>query len=202
MSGESFVQRVCEAVIENALVFSMTFLKYDYLVCSNAFKKRFHVITAHEGNYLHLTGVHTRLSAADFYAKCINQSLQTTDFDFKRAGVAEKDVKGAVRKKINSLPYMRDFFAKPLYAEEGFKENRVVGTFSSSDGEITIGFVANGNPMSLLKGDRLRQNKAPVDVVLRREKSVALPYFTDTDIIYGDGKVLDAYRQDIGDYLH
>ena len=129
----------------------------------------------------------------------MDQSLQATDFDFRRQGVAEKDIKGAVRKKIYALPYMNGFFNKALYAEEGFKDNRVVGTFSSSDGEITMGFVSNGNPMSLLKGDKLRQTKVPVDVVLRKDKDTDTPYFTD--IIYGDKEALDSYRKFIGDYL-
>ena len=53
--------------------------------------------------------------------------------------------------------------------------------------------------MSLLKGDKLRQNKALVDVVLRKDKDIDIPYFTD--IIYGNKETLDTYRKFIGDYL-
>ena len=118
----SFQERVCKTLIECSKIFQDTFLAYDYLVCSDAFSSTFRMITAHEGNYLHLTGVHTHLKAIDFFNKCIKQTLFITDFDFKKPGVSVRSVKGAVREKIAVLPYLANFFSRPILAMEGFKE--------------------------------------------------------------------------------
>ena len=169
----SFQERVCRTIIACAKIFQDTFLTYDYLVCSDAFSTSFHTITAHEGNYLHLTGVHTNLKAIDFFNKCIKQTLQITDFDFKKPGVSVTSVKGSVREKITVLPYLNNFFSSPLLAIEGFKDNKVLGTFATSDKIITLGFVHRGNPMSLLKGMKLDKNIAkPVELVFRKPKNV------------------------------
>ena len=49
-------------------------------------------------NYLHLTGVKTKLSAQQFYEACINGKLSERDFEI--------DKKGKVQQKIAVLPYL------------------------------------------------------------------------------------------------
>lgn len=193
----SFHERVCKTIIECAKIFQDTFLAYNYLVCSDAFPNTFHMITAHESNYLHLTGVHTHLKAIDFFNKCIRQTLLITDFDFKKPGVSVLSVKGSVREKITALPYLDNFFSKPILAMEGFKDNHVIGTFSTSDKTITLGFVRSGNPMSLLKGMKIDKNIAkPVELVFRKPKNVD----KFSEIILGEC-YLQKYQQHIASFL-
>lgn len=61
--------------------------------------KEFYIVSAHEDNYLHLTGLHTSLSAENFFNKCYTGTLDESDFDFARVGQNEKEVKGSVRRK-------------------------------------------------------------------------------------------------------
>lgn len=102
MEGQkSFKERVKETVISNAVSYKWYYVKYEYLLCSEAFEQSaYYIVSAHEDNYLHLTGLHTSLSAEDFFYKCLNGTLDETDFDFVKDGQNEKEVKGSVRRKI------------------------------------------------------------------------------------------------------
>ena len=101
---KSFSQRVKETVIQCADLYKKYYVEYEYLLCSKAFEKNeYYIVSAHEDNYLHLTGLHTNLDAASFFEKCYNGSLEECDFDFCKKGQNEKEVKGSVRRKINSL---------------------------------------------------------------------------------------------------
>ena len=194
----TFKERVCKEIIDNVQTFHDTFLDYDYLICSRAFPQNFHIITANETNYLHLTGVYTNLLPAAFYEKSFKGTLTINDFDFLRKGATEKSVKGTVRKKIYSLPLLRDFLSKTLTAEDGFKANKVANTFSISDKTITIAFVQNGNPMSLLKGDRLnkKHNLSPVELVFRKAKGTE----KFSEVIFGESN-LAQYESFISQYI-
>lgn len=197
-----FVERVRLAIIANAPVFSDTFLKYDYLVCCQAFDSKYRIITANERNYLHLTGVHTTMRPDEFYRKAFSGELLVSDFDFIKPNVSEQSVKGSVREKIISLPQMNDFFSKDLLATDGFMQNRMVGTFSTSDvaNLITIGFVQNGNPMSLLKGNKLKGNNiSPVDLIFQREKASSCDLFTT--LKYGKPDTIRRYAKYIETFL-
>lgn len=66
MSEKSFKERVKEAAIENAAIYEMNMVGYEYLVCSSAFQNGYHIIKSDKGNYLHLLGVHTNMSAEMF----------------------------------------------------------------------------------------------------------------------------------------
>ena len=56
------------------------------------------VVGFRDMNFLHLTGVKTKLSAQQFYEACINGKLSERDF--------EVDNKGKVQQKIAVLPYL------------------------------------------------------------------------------------------------
>ena len=80
---KSFTQRVKETVIHSAYLYKKYYVEYEYLLCSKAFEKsEYYIISAHEDNYLHLTGLHTDLDALSFFEKCYSGSLQESDFDF------------------------------------------------------------------------------------------------------------------------
>ena len=49
-------------------------------------------------NFLHMTGVKTRLSAQQFYAACLESKLSEYDFEI--------DNKGKVQQKLMVLPYL------------------------------------------------------------------------------------------------
>ena len=61
---KSFSQHVKETVIQCADLYKKYYVEYEYLLCSKAFKKsEYYIISAHEDNYLHFTGLHTDLDA-------------------------------------------------------------------------------------------------------------------------------------------
>ena len=120
---KSFSQRVKETVIQCADLYKKYYVEYEYLLCSKAFEKNeYYIVSAHEDNYLHLTGLHTNLDAVSFFEKCYNGSLEECDFDFCKKGQNEKEVKGSVRRKINSLPSIMNMFSTGTSVEEDFEK--------------------------------------------------------------------------------
>lgn len=198
MDNISFKERVKNAAIANAHIYEEHFVKYEYLVCSKAYGEGFRIIKADRSNYLHLIGIHTNLTAEQFFEKCMaidENQLKETDFDFIKAGRNEKAVKGYVRKKIQVLPYMENFFAQMLVTEEGFRKNSVDCAFATSDNRLTLGFVKEGRPKTLLKDNELDSTKQKdVDFVFRRCRGSGMPY---KEMIYGDIKKIETYRESI-----
>ena len=169
---KSFSQRVKETVIQCADLYKKYYVEYEYLLCSKAFEKNeYYIVSAHEDNYLHLTGLHTNLDAASFFEKCYKGSLEECDFDFCKKGQNEKEVKGSVRRKINSLPSIMNMFSTGTSVEEDFEKNRIRCSLAAGNVSATLGFFVAGNakPMTLLKGNELNLSKAKnLDLVLRR----------------------------------
>lgn len=122
MCTVSFMERVKNEAIVNAKSYKANFMDYEYLVCSQAFEKGFHIIKSDKGNYLHLIGIHTELSPEQFFDKCVLEELEEADFDFLKPGKSEKSVKGSVREKIAVLPEMVNMFTHKLLAEDNFKK--------------------------------------------------------------------------------
>ena len=96
----SFKERVKNEAISSARLYQKNYIQYEYLVCSEAFGTGYHVIKCDKGNYLHLIGIHTGVSAEAFFDKCITGELLEEDFDFNKPGKSEKSVKGSVREKL------------------------------------------------------------------------------------------------------
>lgn len=197
MATQSFKERVTQTAISQAKVYEQVFLKYEYLLCSKAFHNRpYYIVSAHADNYRHLVGVNTAISASDFFEKCINGTLTEEDFDFKKKGQSEKEVKGAVRDKLIALPQFVSMMSKPLLAEEAFVKNRVHCIFAATDQSATVGFAAEdkSKPMTLLRGDRLDPLKsASVDLILRRRAGTE----RFDEIVYGDEVTLAKYMEEI-----
>lgn len=147
----SFKERVKNEAIANANLYQSNFIDYEYLVCSEAFNNGYYVIKSDRGNYLHLIGIHTTLSAEEFFDKCNDGTLDENDFDFVKPNKSEKSVKGSVREKIKVLPNMVRLFEYRLLAEDNFKKNKVECAFATSDNSCTLGFAVSGRPKSLLK---------------------------------------------------
>ena len=106
METKPFNQKALEALFDCALAYSKL-LPFDYKITSNEFKERQeYSIRFHEGNFLHLTGVRTKLSASDFYKKAISRELRLNDFDCS----SSHSLKGIVRIKIRNLRSINTFF--------------------------------------------------------------------------------------------
>lgn len=198
---KSFKDRVKETVINNAMSYKWYYVNYEYLLCSKAFtQNEFYIVSAHEDNYLHLTGLHTSLSAEDFFNKCYAGTLNESDFDFKKIGQNEKEVKGSVRRKINSLSAMMNMFGSSTMIEEDFVKNRIRCSFATANSNVTLGFVISGKakPMTLLKGNELDSSKAKrLELVLRRRKGED----KFSELLVGTEETLNEYRECLGELL-
>lgn len=196
-----FKTKAKDNIIEYSSQYESALARNEYLVCSKVFQsKPYYIITFETGNYLHLTGVNSRLKAEEFFSKCINKSLTEDDFDFKKYGQTERAVKGSVRRKLKVFPKMLEFFnGSVLYVEEPFEKNHVSCTIGTSDGTCTVGFIdQNGaKPKSLMDGNCLT-SKCSIDVILKRKKNTD---FFDW-FIFGDIEKLREYKEDVWHILH
>ena len=74
---QSFKERVAEAAVAYAQKYKDVYLDHEYLLCSGAFSNQgYYIISAHADNYRHLIGVNTKMSADDFFQKCISKTLE------------------------------------------------------------------------------------------------------------------------------
>lgn len=201
MESLSFKERIVQVAIEQAIHYKEVFVDYEYLLCSEAFVKRdYYIISANANNYRHLIGVNTAISADDFFVKCINGELTEGDFDFVKAERSEKEIKGSVRRKIRSLPYLTSMIGKDLVVQEDYNKNGIICSFATTDCNVTIGFVSEGKsrPKSLLWGDSLDWDKAAfVDLILRRKVNDT----AFSEIVVGDEAVLIKYRDKVKDIV-
>ena len=197
MAELTFKQRVAQTAITYATVYESEYLKYEYLVCSEAFSSQdYYIIAACADNYRHLVGVNTAISADDFFAKCLSGTLTEDDFDFVKNGQSEAAVKGSVRRKINALPHFLSMLGSPLVAQEKFIKNRVSCTFATTDKCVTVGYVTVGKsrPKTLLKGDELEEEKCrKVDLILRRPTGEKL----FNEIVCGNAGMITKYKAKI-----
>lgn len=173
-------------------------MNYEYLLCSEAFlHSAYYIVSAHEDNYLHLTGVHTTLSASAFFQKCYDGTLEECDFDFIKDGQTEREVKGSVRRKINSLGAIMGLFSNGTMVEENFVKNRIRCALATADTNVTLGFrvVGKAKPMTLLKGNELDATKAQrLDLVLRK----ACGEDNFKEVVVGNEAILKEYKEMIG----
>jgi len=194
----SFKERVKEMLISYAQDYKAYYVNYEYLLCSKAFKNNsYYIVSAHEDNYLHLTGVHTTLSASVFFQKCYEGTLEEQDFDFIKEGQSESEVKGSVRRKINALAGIMGLFSGGTIVEEDFVKNRIRCALATSDTNVTLGFVVVGKakPMTLLKGNELHAEKAQgLELVLRKTCEEC----NFTEIIVGGEATLREYKDNLG----
>lgn len=73
--------------------------------------------------------------------------------------------------------------ASDIECQQNFSKGKVSCSFASASNKYTIGFVATGRPMTLMKNNQLAKDKSkPVIAMLRKEKGPN----TFNDIIYGD----------------
>lgn len=198
---KSFKERVKETVIQNAYSYKRYYVDYEYLICSKAFDKcKYYIISACEDNYLHLTGVHTDMDATTFFEKCYMGTLEESDFDFCKKGQNENEVKGSVRRKINSLSSIMNMFSVGTSVEEDFEKNRIRCTLAAGNVVATLGFVVAGSarPMTLLKGNELNSAKAKkLDLVMRRRTGEN----KFSEMILGSEKYIKEHKEALRDIV-
>lgn len=195
---KSFKERVKETLISYAQDYKAYYVNYEYLLCSKAFSRNaYYIVSAHEDNYLHLTGVHTNLTASTFFQKCYDGTLEENDFDFHKNSQNEREVKGSVRRKINALPDIIGLFSDSTIAEEDFVKNRIRCTLATSNTNVTLGFtvVVKAKPMTLLKGNELDSTKSQtLDLVLRKTSEES----NFQEILAGNQTILKEYQEKLG----
>jgi len=175
MSKLTFKQRVLSEIVKSAADYKDVFVDYDYLIFSEDFKiKPCYIISANADNYPHLTGVNSLLpSAQAFFDKCIDGSLDESDFDFASKNRSESDVKGSVRQKIKMLPFLSTLFQMRLHAEENFVKGKIHCSLATSDNALTIGFADTEplRPKTLLQSNELDTARVVlVQLVLKRSR--------------------------------
>ena len=114
-------------------------------------------------NFLHMTGVKTRLSAQQFYAACLESKLSVNDFEI--------DNKGKVQQKLMVLPYLADLLYHHCMIGDfinsgiGIRADYFVG---DTRAVLSVGF-RNGKkidfPVTLYKED-VRKLSQPTNKVL------------------------------------
>lgn len=193
----SFKKRVVQTAVDQARQYKDVFVDFEYLLCSKAFVKQdYYILAADTSNYRHLIGVNTSVSAEDFFTKCIDGTLQESDFDFIKSGRTEREIKGSVRRKIKSLPFFTSMIGKDLVVQEDYVKNGVLCSLATTDCNVTVGFINSqkSRPKTLLWGDSLDWDKAEyVDLILRRKSGDV--FFSE--IIVGTEKTLLEYRNKI-----
>lgn len=195
-----FKERVRQVAIREAVNYKNTFIDYSYLICFDTPSgKKHYVISGKQDNYAHLLGINILCSPDEFFTKCIDGSLMETDFNFSKPGQKEEDVKGTVRRKINSLEKMKDLFRAKVFVEESFCKNNVICAIAATDLNITVGFSSGKKsyPKTLLKGNELSGNAVEPLLILRKKDDADL----FSEIIYGNEKDIDLFAKDIGHLL-
>ena len=188
-----FKERARKSIISGAAVYKSVFVDYEYLIYSADFKNRdYYIITAEESNYPHMTGVHSLLSAQDFFDRCLDGSLKITEFDFSDIRRSEQEIKGSVKRKIQIIPLLSNLFVNKLQAEEDFIKGKIYCSLATADNRLTIGFIdSSSRPKTLLKYNQLSPSKAvDISLVLKRNKNSEV---FDT-IIQGSDKELLSLR--------
>ena len=111
----------------------------------------------YKDNFLHLTGVKTKIVAKDFFDRCLKKDLTLNDItNFK------DEYRSRISGKLNNLLFINTFFNQELDVQESFAKNSVICAIASSDGIKTFGFVQAGKillPMTILNRNRLDINK-------------------------------------------
>jgi len=162
------------------------FLDYEYLLYSPNFTDNpYYIVSSVEGNFGHLTGVHSIIPANDFFIKCYNNTVSEKDFDLMMRYINRKDMKGTIVDKMKAFEVLPTFFSSRLQAKETFSKGKIHCHIATTDNQITVGFVNNkyASPKTLLKGNELFLSRT-VDVSLILRRSHGASKF-DT-IIQGD----------------
>ena len=112
-------------------------------------------------NFIHLTGLSTKLSAAEFFCKCLNSSIVFDDY------YIDPKKKSAIKNKLKNLMDLSTIFNNEILVQENFVKNTISCTIATSDNKRTLGFI-DGHyclyPKTLLDKNHLDINKKIIRV--------------------------------------
>lgn len=145
----------CLVLLNEAAKRYKTLLGKDFILESNDFKNRTtYILRFYEGNFLHLTGVKTKIKPSLFFEKALTNQLTIDDFDCD----STKEIKGYTQEKIPHLLNIDTFFDSPLEIQENYSRGKVTCLIAASEGKYTLGFTGGSgalNPMTLLNRNML-----------------------------------------------
>ncbi len=158
MQEISFKQKTLNNLFESAK-------KYFYLLNKEIIiklekKKEFKifVIRFYKSNFLHLTGVSTKLSSIKFFENAYSKTIEMGDFECNTS----KWLKELVKKKMRHLVNIDEFFNSDLLVQENFHKGKVDCLIATTDGKCTIGFVLSQGflrPKTLMNKNKLDYKK-------------------------------------------
>ena len=142
-------------------------LKFDYHIKSTKFVHfNEYILRFNEDNFLHLTGVETKLKAKIFFNKCLKNDLELDDFVCD----SSSELKGKIKEKLKNLLNIGEFFEVPLIFQESFKKNRVECSLATSDGKCTLGFISVKEnvcvPVTLLNKNQINEKLQITDFII------------------------------------
>ena len=151
---KTFKENCCSLLNETAKKYS-TLLGKDFIIESPYFKSRDkYILRFYKGNFLHLTGVKTKINAAKFFELAIKNELSINDFDCD----STKELKGYTSEKLSHLMLIDSFFDFNLLIQENFTSGKVKCLIAASEGTFTLGFTGGDgalNPMTLLNRNKI-----------------------------------------------
>ena len=143
----------------------------DFVIVSDSFIYRSeYLLRFHKDNFLHLTGVHAKINANEFFEKCLDGSIGVDDYVCD----SSDDLKGKVKEKLRNLATIGNFFEKELVFQEMFEKNRVKCKLATSDGKCTLGFISINKivhvPLTLLNKNQIDESvKITNFVIMKRQ---------------------------------
>lgn len=150
----------CRLLLHNAAEKYKKLLGKDFIIESKDFKNRKrYILRFYEGNFLHLTGVKTKIKPSLFFEKALTNQLTIDDYDCD----STKEIKGYTQEKIPHLLDIDIFFSTNLEIQENYTRGKVSCLIAASEGKFTLGFTGGSgalNPMTLLNRNTIDHNKS------------------------------------------
>ena len=164
MDNIPFKETVRNRLIESAKKY-YSLINKKIIISSESFVvKQEYIIRFYETNFLHLTGVKTKLSPERFFNKCFNESILMEDFDCD----STTQLKGLVRLKMRNMVNIDSFFIDEIEVQEDFEKGSIKCLLGASDNKCTIGFVDAKyclRPKTILDKNHLDKEKPIIKVV-------------------------------------
>ena len=151
-----FKERVRSLIISAAKAYS-TLLGTDYIIQSEQFVyRKEYIIHFKQDNFLHLTGVKTKLHAKHFFTKALKEKITESDYDCD----SYDSLRRSVEKKLRVLVEIGNFFDGRLLFQEKYERNSIKCIIASANQKCTIGFTGADKlrPMTILNHNRLNPN--------------------------------------------
>lgn len=167
----SFKTRIVDCLIVGAKAYSKL-INYVFVFESPNFKyNNSYKIRFTEANFMHLTGVSSDIAPIDFFEKCLNGTISSTDFGFGHSN----ERKGYVRKKIKHISDLEKIVTLSVNVEEQYRKGKIIALLALSNGEFTMAFTGGEHymyPMSLLDHDLLHYEDKQINTLMAKRISL------------------------------